>query len=79
MANTKTANHVKGSSKMYDKNSNKGRKLERAVAGFKSMDHITVYTVEKHGFQQKPQHFNPQIQVIEQKLFHIYRAPQNKH
>lgn len=83
LTNTTTANHkvrdIKDRGTKYNKNSNKGRKLDRAVAGFKCMDHVTVYTVEKRGFQQKPQQFNPQIQVTGQRLFHIYRDPQNKH
>lgn len=47
----------------YDKNSNKARKLDGAVAEFMYMDQVPVYIVEKHGFQQILQQFNPRYQL----------------
>uniref|UniRef100_A0A3B4T2Q5 HAT C-terminal dimerisation domain-containing protein n=1 Tax=Seriola dumerili TaxID=41447 RepID=A0A3B4T2Q5_SERDU len=59
----------------YDKNSHEARKLDRAVAEFICMDQVPVYTVEKHGFQQMLEQFNPRYQLPSRNYFMYTEIP----
>lgn len=47
----------------YDPDSHEARKLDRAVTEFICMGQVPIYTVEKHGFQEMLEKFNPRYKL----------------
>uniref|UniRef100_A0A8C2KQJ3 HAT C-terminal dimerisation domain-containing protein n=1 Tax=Cyprinus carpio TaxID=7962 RepID=A0A8C2KQJ3_CYPCA len=53
----------------YEANSNKAKKLNRAVAVYICMDQVPVYTVEKPGFKQLLEHLNNRYALPSRNFF----------
>lgn len=70
-----TYSKIRRYERKYDQNSHEARKLDRAVAEFLCMDQVPVYTVEKHGFQQMLEQFNPRYHLPSRNYFMYTEIP----